>query len=120
MHRWFGWPGILLTSPVPILIALLAIGFPHRYCPRASVDAVSVALAVFALCFAGLGISLYPLMVPPDITIWQAAAPRASQLFVLVGASVLIPPILVYSGFIYWVVPWKGPGGCALSLIART
>ncbi len=59
------------------------------------------------LCFAGLGISFFPLMVPPDITIWQAAAPRASQMFVLVGAAVLIPLILAYSGFSYWVFRGK-------------
>ena len=62
---------------------------------------------VRALLRGGLGISLYPLMVPPDITIWQAAAPRASQIFVLVGASVLIPLILVYSGFSYWLFRGK-------------
>ena len=50
-------------------------------------------------------------MVPPDITIWQAAAPRASQLFVLVGASVLIPLILIYSGFSYWVFRGKVQAG---------
>ncbi len=107
MHRWFGWPGILLTSPVPILIALLAVVFRFGIAREHHLTPFLCALAVFALCFAGLGISLYPLMVPPDITIWQAAAPRASQLFVLVGASVLIPLVLVYSGFSYWLFRGK-------------
>ena len=107
MHRWFDWPGILLTSPVPILIALLAIVFRIGIAREHQLTPFLCALAVFAICFAGLGISLYPLMVPPDITIWQAAAPRASQLFVLVGASVLIPLILVYSGFSYWLFRGK-------------
>ena len=43
----------------------------------------------------------------PDITIWDAAAPRDSQLFLLVGAAVMIPLILGYSGYAYWVFRGK-------------
>ena len=59
------------------------------------------------LCYARHGISIWPMMVPPAISIYQAAAPPASQLFLLVGASVLIPIILVYTGFSYWVFRGK-------------
>ena len=111
LHRWFGWPGILLTSPVPILIGLIALGFRIGITREHHLTPFLCALAIFGLCFAGLGISLFPLIVPPDITIWQAAAPRASQLFVLVGASVLIPLILIYSGFSYWVFRGKVQAG---------
>ena len=111
LHRWFGWPGILLTSPVPILIALIAYAFHIGIARGHQLTPFLCAVAVFVLCFAGLGISLFPLMVPPDITIWQAAAPRTSQLFVLVGASVLIPLILTYSGFSYWIFRGKVRAG---------
>ena len=111
MHRWFGWPGILLTSPVPVLVALVALGFRVGISRQHQLTPFLCALAIFALCFAGLGISFYPLIVPPGITIWQAAAPRASQVFVLVGASVLIPMILLYSGFSYWVFRGKVQAG---------
>ena len=111
LHRWFHWPGILLTSPIPIMVALTALGFSIGIRRRHHLTPFLCALAIFVLCFAGLGISFYPLMVPPDITIWQAAAPRASQLFVLVGASVLIPLILCYSGFSYWVFRGKVQAG---------
>ena len=111
MQRWFGWPGILLTSPVPILMALILFGFHVGIRREHHLRPLLCAQAVFVLCFAGLGISLFPLMVPPDITIWQAAAPRDSQLFVLVGASVLIPIILIYSGFSYWVFRGKVQAG---------
>ena len=111
MQRWFGWPGLLLTSPVPILVALLAFGFRIGIKREHHLTPFLCALGVFVLCFAGLGLSVYPLIVPPDITIWQAAAPRASQVFVLVGASVLIPLILIYSGFSYWVFRGKVQAG---------
>ncbi|WP_428484757.1 cytochrome d ubiquinol oxidase subunit II [Rhodopila sp.] len=111
MHRWFGWPGILFTSPVPVLVALVAIGFHIGIVRQHHLTPFLCALAIFLLCFAGLGISLFPMIVPPDITIWQAAAPRASQLFVLLGAAVLIPLILGYSGFSYWIFRGKVQAG---------
>ena len=111
MRRWFGWPGILLTSPVPLLVAVIAVSFHIGVARRHHLTPFLCALAIFVLCFAGLGISVFPLMVPPDITIWQAAAPRASQLFALVGASVLIPVIMLYSGFSYWIFRGKVQAG---------
>ena len=106
-ERWFGWPGILLTSPVPILVALLALRFWRGLERGDQVAPFACALGVFVLCFAGLGISMWPLIVPPGITIWDAAAPRESQLFLLAGAAVLIPMILLYSGYAYWVFRGK-------------
>ena len=79
LHRWFGWPGILLTSPVPILVALLAVAVRRGLARKHHLTPFLCALGWFVLCFAGLGISIFPLMVPPDITIWQAAAPPAAS-----------------------------------------
>ena len=110
-HRWFDWPGILVTSPVPILVAGIALVFHWGLARQHHLTPFLCALAIFALCFAGLGVSVYPLMVPPSITIWDAAAPRASQVFVLFGASVLIPLILCYTAFSYWVFRGKVQAG---------
>jgi cytochrome d ubiquinol oxidase subunit II len=109
--RWFGWPGIALTSPVPLLVAAAAVVFWRGLTPRHHITPFLCTQALFALCFAGLGISIFPLMVPPSITIWDAAAPRSSQLFLLVGASVLIPVILCYTGFAYYVFRGKVKAG---------
>ena len=106
-HRWFGWPGILLTSPIPILVALLAFGFWRGLSRQHQLTPFLCALGWFVLCFVGLGISVYPHIVPPDITIWDAAAPPASQAFLLVGAVVLVPIILIYTGYAYWVFRGK-------------
>ncbi|CAH2599130.1 putative Cytochrome bd2, subunit II [Rhodovastum atsumiense] len=107
MQRWFGWPGILLTSPVPLLVLLLAWGFRRGLARRHEVTPFLCALGWFVLCYAGLGISLFPLIVPPSITIWDAAAPPESQAFLLVGAAVLVPMILCYTGYAYWVFRGK-------------
>ena len=62
---------------------------------------------LFALSYAGLGISMWPYVVPQSITIWQAASPANSQLFMLVGVAVLMPLILGYTGWAYWVFRGK-------------
>ncbi len=106
-QRWFGWPGLVATSPVPILVALLAWGFWFALSRKHHLTPLLCAYGWFVLCYLGLAISLFPMMVPPSITIWQAAAPPASQLFLLVGASVLIPIILCYTVYSYWVFRGK-------------
>jgi cytochrome d ubiquinol oxidase subunit II len=68
---------------------------------------VLLSLALFALGFAGLGVSVFPYAVPDEITLWQAAAPASSQLFMLVGALILIPIILAYTAYAYWVFRGK-------------
>lgn len=109
--RWFGWPGIVLTSPVPILLVLLAWVFWRGLSLKHDVTPFLAVLGWFALCYAGLGISIWPLIVPPSIDIWQAAAPPASQGFLLVGAVVLVPTILAYTGYAYWVFRGKVTAG---------
>jgi len=106
-HRWFDWPGVLMTAPVPVLMALLTVGFYWGIARRHHATPFLCAVGWFVLCFAGLGISIWPNLVPPSVSVWAAAAPPASQLFLLVGASVLIPIILVYTGFSYWVFRGK-------------
>ncbi len=105
--HWFAWPNILLTGMVPVLVVVLAFLFWRSLAAEHHVTPLLCAYGWFVLCFAGLGISIFPMMVPPSITIWQAAAPPSSQLFLLVGASVLIPVILIYTGYAYWVFRGK-------------
>src|SRR3546814_13332087 len=66
-----------------------------------------MALAIFFLGFVGLGVSLYPYIVPRAVTIWQAAAPAQSQVFMLVGVIIILPMILAYTGWAYWVFRGK-------------
>jgi cytochrome d ubiquinol oxidase subunit II len=107
MQRWFGWPGIVLTSPVPILVALLAWGFWKGLKLKHDITPFLCAQGWFVLCYAGLGISIWPLLVPPSITIWEAASPPKSQEFLLYGAVFLIPIILGYTAYAYWLFRGK-------------
>ena len=103
-RRWFDWPGVLLTAQVPLLVLILGIGFFWTMRQRREVWPFLLSLGLFAVTFAGLGVSVYPYAVPDEITLWQAAAPASSQLFMLVGALILIPIILAYTAYAYWAV----------------
>jgi cytochrome d ubiquinol oxidase subunit II len=102
-QRWFSWPNIVLTAPVPIAVAGVTVLLLRALANKWDYQPFFLSLALFALSYAGLGISMYPYIVPQSITIWQAAAPENSLRFLLIGVAVLIPLILGYTAWAYWV-----------------
>jgi cytochrome d ubiquinol oxidase subunit II len=106
-QRWFAWPNIILTAPVPIAVAGVSALLLRSLAKKYDYQPFLLSLMLFALSYAGLGISLYPYIVPQSITIWQAASPEKSQLFMLFGVAVLIPLILGYTAWAYWVFRGK-------------
>jgi cytochrome bd ubiquinol oxidase subunit II len=110
-QRWFDWPNIIFTAPVPIAVAAVTGLLLRSLANRWDYQPFLLSLLLFALSYAGLGISMYPYIVPQSITIWQAAAPENSQLFMLVGVAGLIPLILGYTGWAYWVFRGKVQAG---------
>lgn len=105
--RWFNLPGSLWTLCVPALMAVLTWTLFTGLKGGADSQPFLAALGIFATCFVGLGISFFPMMVPPSLTIWQAAAPDKSLAFALVGALFLLPVILGYTAYAYWVFRGK-------------
>jgi cytochrome bd ubiquinol oxidase subunit II len=110
-QRWFTWPNVVLTAPVPIAVAAVAVALLRALANKQDSQPFYLTLGLFALSYAGLGISMYPYIVPQSITIWQAASPENSQLFMLVGVAVLIPLILGYTAWAYWVFRGKVRAG---------
>ena len=106
-QRWFAWPNIVVTAPVPIAVAGIALLLFRSILHKREVMPFLLALLLFLLCFAGLGVSIWPDIVPGRVTIWEAAAPEASQAFMLVGISILVPIILIYTAYAYWVFRGK-------------
>ena len=70
-------------------------------------QAFAASIALFALSFLGIAISLWPMIVPGHFTLWQAASPEGTQAFLLVGTLVLLQVILFYTGWSYWVFRGK-------------
>ncbi|WP_339856225.1 cytochrome d ubiquinol oxidase subunit II [uncultured Nisaea sp.] len=107
MARWFSMPLLFWLAPVPVLTGLAVISLAFGLAKRTDYRPFLSAQALFVLCFIGLGVSVYPYMVPPSITIRQAAAPDESLSFLLVGTAVLLPMILGYTIYSYRVFRGK-------------
>ena len=105
--RWFSWPNIAYLSPVPLLVAAFAFGLFRGLAAGREVMPFVMAILLFLIAYAGVGISVFPYIVPRAITIWDAAAPDRSLIFLLVGTAILIPIILAYTAYSYWVFRGK-------------
>jgi len=106
-QRWFSLPNFLFFLPVPVLTLLATLALVRALRRDMHVTPFLLALCLLFLGYSGLAISLWPHIVPPGLTIEAAAAPPQSQLFVLVGAVIIIPVILAYTAFAYYVFRGK-------------
>ncbi len=106
-QRWFSRPNIFLLWPLPLAAALLGyliwrwIEAGREYAPFLG------TIGLFVLGYVGLVISTVPYLVPPHLTFWDTAAAPSSQMFLLVGTVVLLPMVLGYTAFVYWMFRGK-------------
>lgn len=106
-QRWLTAPGVYYAAPVPILVGLAGFGLFRALAKKAELAPFLLTLALFLLSYVGLGISMFPYLIPGAVTIYQAAAPASSQMFMLVGVAVAVPIILGYTGYAYWLFRGK-------------
>jgi cytochrome bd ubiquinol oxidase subunit II len=106
-RRWFSWPNIALLAPIPVITALivagewLALGRRHDLAPFLG------AIGLFLMSFIGIAISLWPMIVPYHYTLEQAASSASTQAFLLIGTLFLLPIVLMYTAWSYWVFRGK-------------
>jgi cytochrome bd ubiquinol oxidase subunit II len=106
-QRWFTLPNLFYLAPVPILTALVALAEWRFIEARREVAPFLATIALFLLGYIGLVISTFPYIVPPDLTIRDAAAAPSSQTFMLIGTVVLLPFVLGYTALTYWLFRGK-------------
>ena len=102
-QRWFTMPDLLYFSPVPLATAAVMLGCWYGLVRRKRVQPFVCAVLLFLLAYSGLVVSNVPYIVPPSLTVYEAAAHRNAQVFVLVGVAILLPVILGYTVFNYWI-----------------
>ena len=105
--RWFSRPNIFLLAPVPIVTAGLAYLVWHWLRTGREMLPFFGTIGLFVLGFAGLAISTFPYLVPPSLTVWQTAAAPPSQILMLFGVIFLLPVVLGYIVFVYWIFRGK-------------
>lgn len=104
---WFGgdhwvWTAVLVLAAILAVVQILRhLRKRHSYKPFVAV------LLLILLAYVGLMLSIWPKIIPPSIDFWQAASPLTSQLFALMGVLLILPVILGYSAWGYYVFRGK-------------
>ncbi|MCE2992525.1 MAG: cytochrome d ubiquinol oxidase subunit II [Candidatus Jidaibacter sp.] len=106
-HRWFSFPNILFLSPIPIAVAVIFFMHERALKQKKELAPFLLSIALFALNFFGLAISIWPWLVPYKVDLWQAAAAPESQSILLIGTAILLPIILSYTAYAYYVFRGK-------------
>lgn len=106
-NRWFSLPNLYYLSVVPVLVAASLYSLLHELKTSNDKRPFISALIIVLLGLIGLAISIWPHIIPPAITIWDAAAPVSSLKFTLVGTLVIVPVILGYTIWSYYVFRGK-------------
>lgn len=110
-ERWFSLPNLFWFVPVPLLVLASGHCLIRQLDRSPHAGPFVLSLCLVFLGYSGLGISLWPAIIPPDISIWEASAPAQSQGFALVGALAIIPVILMYTAWSYYVFRGKVRSG---------
>ena len=106
-ERWLTAPEIYFAAPVPILTAIVALSMIQAIRKARNSKPFWLPIALFSFGMAGLGVTMWPYVVPPGVTIWDAAAPERSQVFMLIGVAITLPLIIAYTAWAYWVFRGK-------------
>jgi cytochrome d ubiquinol oxidase subunit II len=106
-HRWFSWPNMAYLAPVPIASGLLAVFIWRAFDRGGEARPFLGTVGLFLMSYLGIAISLWPMIVPHRYSLWQAASSESTQAFLLIGTLVLLPVILLYTGWAYWVFRGK-------------
>jgi cytochrome d ubiquinol oxidase subunit II len=106
-RTWFTGLGLYALALMPVVVAGIGIVLYRRIATGHDSRPFLLTLSLFGLSLLGLGISMWPDLIPGRLSIWDAAAPPSSQSFMLVGACILLPLILAYTAWAYWVFRGK-------------
>ena len=107
-ERWFSWPNLIFLAPVPVLTAVIAYAAWRALAGwGGDVAPFAAAIGLFLMSYLGIAISLWPMIVPYHYTLWQAASSADTQAFLLIGTLFLLPIILMYTAWSYWVFRGK-------------
>jgi cytochrome d ubiquinol oxidase subunit II len=106
-QRWLSWPNIVWLAPVPLITLAIAIAEWRSLNRHSHAGPFAGAMGLFLMSYLGIGISLWPMLVPPHYTVWDAASAQSTQIFLLVGTMFLLPVIIMYTAWSYWVFRGK-------------
>ncbi len=108
--RWLSWPNSLALAPIPVLTVCVALLTGRALRNGSEAGPFVGAIFLFLLSYGGIAVSLWPMIVPHHYTVWEAASSPKTQAFLLVGTAFLLPTVLLYTAWSYWVFRGKVRG----------
>jgi cytochrome d ubiquinol oxidase subunit II len=106
-NLWFSLPNFFMLLPMPLLSAGIVVLLWRDLHAQREYRPFFLSLGIFLMNYIGLGISLWPWLVPYKINIWQAAAAPESQSLLLIGTAIMLPLVLTYTAFCYYIFRGK-------------
>ncbi|MCC5791065.1 MAG: cytochrome d ubiquinol oxidase subunit II [Legionellaceae bacterium] len=110
-NRWYSFPNVILLSPLPILTAVMVYLTWNSLSAGEEWRPFIYSVVIFICAYAGMGIGVYPYLVPYQLTFWEAAAPDSTLKFILVGVVIMLPILLAYTFYAYHVFRGKSDEG---------
>lgn len=109
-NRWYSFPNILLLSPLPLISLAAIIQLWRSLSARDEFKPFIYSIIIFLCAYAGMALSVYPYLIPHQVTIWEAAAPDSTLIFILVGVAIMLPILLTYTLYAYYLFRGKTTG----------
>ena len=106
-YRWYSFPNILLLSPLPAVTALMVFLTWQSLNKGDEIKPFFFSIIIFLCSYCGIAISVYPYLIPHEVTFWEAAAPNSTLIFILVGVVIMLPVLLAYTLYAYHIFRGK-------------
>lgn len=106
-NRWYNFPNIFLLAPLPLLTAVMIFLAWQSLTRGDELKPFIFCIIIFLCSYCGIAISVYPYLIPHQITLWQAAAPNSTLIFILIGVLIMLPVLLAYTLYAYHVFRGK-------------
>ena len=106
-ERWFSFPNYILLLPLPLITTFVFIYTWRSLRVGKEYMPFLCSLGLFLLAYLGLAISMWPWIVPYEVTLWEGAAAGTSLSILLIGAGIMLPVILAYTGYCYYLFRGK-------------
>ncbi|KTC67890.1 cytochrome d ubiquinol oxidase subunit II [Legionella birminghamensis] len=105
--RWYSFPNFFLLMPLPAVTAFMIFLTWRSLSLKQELRPFIYSVVIFLCAYAGIGISVYPYLIPHQLTIWEAAAPASTLLFILVGVVIMLPILIAYTAYAYHIFRGK-------------
>ncbi|CDZ77299.1 Cytochrome d ubiquinol oxidase subunit 2 [Legionella massiliensis] len=109
-HRWYSVPNVFLLSPLPVLSAVALYQVWKNLDSTSEYKPFIYSIVVFFCAYIGIAISVYPYLIPHQVTVWEAAAPDSTLKFILIGVVIMLPILLAYTLYAYYLFRGKSTG----------